>query len=102
MTTRTRSQALPDLPTVAEQGVPGFDVSVFFGVVAPAGTPADVIAKLNHAFADALQQPSVRKTLQAQGLEFAGSTAPQQLEGFIKSEVVKWRDVVKKSGAQLD
>ncbi|AOY95182.1 ABC transporter substrate-binding protein [Cupriavidus sp. USMAA2-4] len=102
VTTRTRSQALPDLPTVAEQGVPGFDVSVFFGVVAPAGTPADVIAKLNHAFADALQQPSVRKTLQAQGLEFAGSTAPQQLEGFIKSEVVKWRDVVKKSGAQLD
>ena len=89
VTTRTRSQALPDLPTVAEQGVPGFDVSVFFGVVAPAGTPADVIAKLNHAFADALQQPSVRKTLQAQGLEFAGSTAPQQLEGFIKSEVVR-------------
>jgi len=102
VTTKARSQALPELPTVAEQGVPGFDVSVFFGVVAPAGTPPEVIGKLNHAFADALQQPSVRKTLQGQGLEFASSTAPQQLEGFIKSEVVKWRDVVKKSGAQLD
>jgi tripartite-type tricarboxylate transporter receptor subunit TctC len=67
VTTKGRSQALPEVPTVAEQGVAGFDVSVFFGVVAPAGTPPAVIGKLNHAFADALQQPDVRKTLLAQG-----------------------------------
>lgn len=102
VTTRERSQALPDVPTVAEQGVAGFDVSVFFGVVAPAGTPADVIARLNAAFADALRQPDVRKTLQAQGLEFAPSTRPEQLGSFVKAEVSKWRTVVQKSGAQLD
>lgn len=102
VTTKTRSQALPDLPTVAEQGVPGFDVSVFFGVVAPAGTPPDVIAKLNAAFAQALQQPQVRQTLKDQGLEFAPSTSPAQLAGFVKAEVGKWRGVVKQSGAQLD
>lgn len=102
VTTRERSQALPDVPTVAEQGVPGFDVSVFFGVVAPAGTPKDVIARLNGAFAQALRQPEVRKTLQSQGLEFAPSTSPEQLGNFVKSEVSKWRAVVQKSGAQLD
>ncbi len=102
VTTRTRSQALPDVPTVAEQGVPGFDVSVFFGVVAPAGTPPEIIRKLNGAFADALQQPDVRKTLLAQGLEFAPATTPEQLGAFVKAEVSKWRTVVQKSGAQLD
>jgi len=102
VTTITRSQALPDVPTVAEQGVAGFDVSVFFGLVAPAGTPKETIDKLNRAFADALKQPEVRRSLQAQGLEFAPSTAPEQLASFIQSEVGKWRGVVQKSGAQVD
>ncbi|QET05660.1 MULTISPECIES: Bug family tripartite tricarboxylate transporter substrate binding protein [Cupriavidus] len=106
VTTRARSQALPDVPTVAEQGgalgLGGFDVSVFFGVVAPAGTPPEVVRKLNTAFAEALQQPEVRKTLQGQGLEFAPSTTPEQLGTFVKAEVGKWRTVVQKSGAQLD
>ncbi len=102
VTTKSRSQALPEVPTVAEQGVPGFDVSVFFGIVAPAGTPKDVIDKLNRAFADALKQPDVRQTLLAQGLEFAPSTTPEQLAGFIQSEVAKWHAVVQKSGAQID
>ena len=90
------------MPTVAEQGVAGFDVSVFFGLVAPAGTPKEPIDKLNRAFADALKQPEVRQSLLAQGLEFAPSTAPEQLAGFISSEVGKWRTVVQKSGAQID
>ncbi|CAG9169100.1 tripartite tricarboxylate transporter substrate binding protein [Cupriavidus respiraculi] len=102
VTTKERSQALPDVPTVAEQGVAGFDVSVFFGVVAPAGTPKPVIARLNAAFADALSQPEVRKTLVAQGLELPSSTTPEQLGNFVKAEVGKWRSVVQKSGAQLD
>ncbi|HET6599727.1 MAG TPA: tripartite tricarboxylate transporter substrate binding protein [Burkholderiaceae bacterium] len=101
VTTKERSQALPDVPTVAEQGVNGFDVSVFFGIVAPAGTPKPVIDKLNSAFADALKQPDVRKKLLAQGLEFSSSTAPEELAGFVRSEVDKWHAVVSKSGAKL-
>jgi tripartite-type tricarboxylate transporter receptor subunit TctC len=102
VTTKERSQVLPDVPTIAEQGYPGFDVSVFFGLVVPAGTPKDAIDKLNQAFADALKQPEVRKTLLAQGLEFAPSTSPEQLGAFIQAEVPKWRAVVKSSGAEID
>ena len=89
VTTKDRSQALPEVPTIAEQGIAGFDVSVFFGLVVPAGTPKDVIDKLNQGFADALKQPEVRKTLLAQGLEFAPSTSPEQLGSFIQAEVAE-------------
>ncbi|HMO47598.1 MAG TPA: tripartite tricarboxylate transporter substrate binding protein [Rubrivivax sp.] len=102
VTTQERSQVLPDVPTIAEQGFPGYDVSVFFGLVVPAGTPKPVIDKLNQAFAEALKQPEVRKTLQAQGLEFAPSTSPEQLAAFMQAEVPKWRAVVKSSGAEID
>jgi tripartite-type tricarboxylate transporter receptor subunit TctC len=102
VTTKDRSQALPEVPTIAEQGITGFDVSVFFGLVVPAGTPKDVVDKLNQGFADALKQPEVRKTLLAQGLEFAPSTSPEQLGAFIQAEVSKWRAVVKSSGAEID
>ncbi len=102
VTSKERSQALPEVPTIAEQGIAGFDVSVFFGLVVPAGTPKDVVDKLNQGFADALKQPEVRKTLLAQGLEFAPSTSPEQLGSFIQAEVVKWRGVVKSSGAEID
>ena len=100
--TATRSKALPDVPTIAEQGYPGYDVSVFFGVVAPAGTPADRVAKLNKAFAEVLASPKVTALFAAQGLESAPDTSPQQLGRFIASETNKWQGVVKASGAQLD
>jgi tripartite-type tricarboxylate transporter receptor subunit TctC len=93
---------LPEVPTIAEQGFPGYDVSVFFGLVVPAGTPKPAIDKLNQAFAEALKQPEVRKTLQSQGLEFAPSTSPEQLANFMQAEVPKWRAVVKSSGAEID
>ena len=102
VTTTARSQALPDVPTLAEQGIKGYDVSVFFGIVAPAGTPAATIDKLNKAFADALASPKVRQIFAAQGLEPAPDGSPAQLGRFIVSESAKWKDVVKKSGAQLD
>jgi len=102
VTTKERSQVLPEVPTIAEQGYAGFDVSVFFGLVVPAGTPKEIIDKLNHGFAEALKQPEVRKTLLAQGLEFAPSTSPEQLGAFIQAEVPKWRAVVKSSGAEID
>ncbi|MES2183044.1 MAG: tripartite tricarboxylate transporter substrate binding protein [Pseudomonadota bacterium] len=102
VTTAARSQALPDVPTVAEQGLAGYDVSVFFGIVAPAGTPADRIAVLNKAFAATLATPKVRELFASQGLEAASDTSPQALGKFIASETAKWSGVVKQSGAQLD
>ena len=102
ITTTTRSQALPELPTVAEQGVPGYDVSVFFGIVAPAGTPADRVAKLNQAFVEVLATPKVKALFAAQGLEPAPASTPEQLGKFIGLQMTRWSTVVKQSGAQLD
>jgi tripartite-type tricarboxylate transporter receptor subunit TctC len=100
--TATRSQALPELPTIAEQGVPGYDVSVFFGIVAPVGTPADRMAKLNKAFVEVLGSPKVKELFAAQGLEDAPDHAPAQLARFIAAQKASWAGVVKQSGAQLD
>jgi tripartite-type tricarboxylate transporter receptor subunit TctC len=100
--TAQRSQALPELPTIAEQGVPGYDVSVFFGIVAPAGTPADRIAKLNKAFVEVLASPKVKELFATQGLESAPDHTPAQLAKFIAAQKAAWAAVVKQSGAQLD
>ncbi|WP_442968128.1 Bug family tripartite tricarboxylate transporter substrate binding protein [Pseudorhodoferax sp.] len=100
--TAQRSQALPELPTIAEQGVPGYDVSVFFGIVAPSGTPADRIAKLNKAFVEVLASPKVKELFAAQGLENAPDHAPAQLARFIAAQKSSWAGVVQQSGAQLD
>ncbi|MEH3086628.1 MAG: tripartite tricarboxylate transporter substrate binding protein [Xylophilus ampelinus] len=102
VTTAKRSQALPEVPTIAEQGYPGYDVSVFFGVVAPAGTPAERIAMLNQAFAGALATERVRALFASQGLEPASDTSPQALGRFIAEETAKWGQVVRQSGARLD
>ena len=102
VTAATRSAALPDTPTLMEQGLKEFDVSVFFGIVVPAGTHADVIAKLNSAFLQVLQQPDVKQNLAAQGLEPAQRTSPADLGNFMRREIAVWRDVVKASGAKVD
>jgi tripartite-type tricarboxylate transporter receptor subunit TctC len=102
VTTAQRSQSLPEVPTVAEQGVPGYDVSVFFGIVAPAGTPPERIAKLNQAFVEVLDTPKVKQLFASQGLEPAPAHTPQQLGKFIQVQMGKWAAVVKQSGAQLD
>jgi tripartite-type tricarboxylate transporter receptor subunit TctC len=102
VTTAMPSRVLPGVPTIAEQGVKGFDVSVFFGIVAPAATPPKVVAKLNSAFAAALQKPELARMLAEQGLEMAASTDPENLRSFMTSETAKWQAVVKSSGAQLD
>lgn len=102
VTAATRSAALPDTPTLMEQGLKEFDVSVFFGIVVPADTHADVIAKLNSAFVQVLQQPDVKQNLAAQGLEPAQRTSPADLGNFMRREIAVWRDVVKASGAKVD
>ena len=102
VTSAERSRVLPDVPTLAEQGLAGYDSSVFFGVVAPAGTPEPVIARLNEAFRAALADPKVKELLDSQGLEAPASQTPEALGEFMKSEVAKWAEVVKASGAQVD
>ncbi|SEA71836.1 tripartite tricarboxylate transporter substrate binding protein [Variovorax sp. YR216] len=102
VTTAQRSQALPDVPTLAEQGLKGYDVSVFFGIVAPAGTPPDRVKKLNEAFAKVLASPKVKQQFASQGLEPAPSTSPEALARFIPEQMSMWATVVKQSGAQLD
>jgi tripartite-type tricarboxylate transporter receptor subunit TctC len=98
VTTATRSAALPDVPTVAESGVPGFEATSWFGLLAPARTPAPVIARLNASIQKVLADPEVKKKLLEQGAEPLGET-PQQFAGFIASESAKWGKVVKQSGA---
>lgn len=100
--TIAKSQAAPDIPTIAEQGLEGYDVSVFFGVVAPKGVPAERLEKLNQAFSQVLESEKVRANLSAQGLEISDDHTPEYLAKFISSELDKWHGVVQKAGAQLD
>jgi len=100
--TKARSQAMPDIPAIAEQGLPDFDVSVFFGVVAPAGTPPARIARLNAAFSKVLNGDKLRQTFAAQGLEQADDHTSAHLAQFIRREMDKWQVVVEASGARLD
>ena len=100
--TAQKSSAMPDIPTVAEQGLKGYDVSVFFGVVAPKDTPADRIAVLNQAFSKALDSDTVKKAFAAQGLEASPDRSPAYLSRFIATEVDKWKTVVQQSGVTLD
>jgi len=93
----TRMKALPDLPTVAEAGVPGFAVTQWYGLLAPAGTPRATVGFLNKEVNRALQQPDVAGRIAAEGSEAVAST-PQQLAAQIKAERAKWARVIKESG----
>ncbi|WP_311222477.1 MULTISPECIES: tripartite tricarboxylate transporter substrate binding protein [unclassified Acidovorax] len=101
VTTAKRSPELPDVPTIAEAGVPGYEATSWFGMFAPAGTPALIVAQLNKALVKVLAQPDVKKKINEQGAETAGET-PEQFAAFIQTEAVKWGKVVKESGASVD
>ena len=101
VTTAKRSPELPNVPTIAEAGVPGYEATSWFGMLAPAGTPAPVLAKLNAAIVKVLAQPDVKKKINEQGAEVYSET-PEQFAAFIQAESVKWGKVVKESGASLD
>ncbi|QNN58636.1 tripartite tricarboxylate transporter substrate binding protein [Diaphorobacter ruginosibacter] len=102
MATARRSSAMPEIPTIAEQGLKGYDVSVFFGVVAPKGTPEDRVQALNQAFTRVLDSDKVKRMFADQGLEASSDRKPAYLGSFIQSEVTRWSSVVKTSGVQLD
>ena len=101
VTSAKRVDDLPNVPTIVESGYKGFDAVTWFGLLAPAGTPKDVIAKLNAEFNKALQNPELRKKLGDEGADPAGGT-PEQFAALIKDEIPRWGKVVKESGAKVD
>jgi len=101
VTSAQRSSMAPDIPTLTESGVPGYEVSSWYGVVVPAGTPQEIIARLNAAAATALGNPEVKKRFATTDLEPAGST-PEQFGAYIRSEVAKWGKLIGESGMRAD
>ncbi|MDE1568504.1 Bug family tripartite tricarboxylate transporter substrate binding protein [Aquabacter sp. P-9] len=101
VTSAERSAALPDVPTIAESGVPGFDASSWFAIFAPAGTPKAIVDKLNAAANKSLGEAAVKQRYAEVGAQMNVMT-PDQLGAFVKAEQAKWSKVVKESGAKLD
>jgi len=102
VTSAERSAAVPDLPTIAEAaGLKGFDASSWFGLLAPAGTPPDIVNRIQQETAKALASPAVKEKLLAQGAIPGGNT-PQDFAKMIDAEHIKWAAVVKASGAKVD
>lgn len=101
VTTAKRSKLVPDLPTIGESGLPGYEVTQWYGMQVPAGTPKDVIAKINGEVGKILAMPDIVEKLALLGAEPAPST-PEFMTAYVKSEVGKWAKVVKASGAKAD
>jgi tripartite-type tricarboxylate transporter receptor subunit TctC len=101
VTTAKRSSVAPEVPTLAESGLPGFEIGSWQGVFAPAGTPPEIVKRLNAEIVKILNLPDVREKLVALGAEPVGDT-PEQFSAYVKTEVVKWSDIVRKSGAKVD
>ena len=101
VSTTKRSPQLPDLPTISEAGVPGFDVTVWYGLCAPAGLPRALVDKVNADVAKAVLSPDTRQRLFDQGVE-ASRNSPEEFAAFIRAEVTKWAKVVRDSGATAD
>jgi tripartite-type tricarboxylate transporter receptor subunit TctC len=89
------------VPTVAEQGVPGFDVSVWYSVLAAAATPAPIVQRLHAEFLRAMRAPEVKEKIEGFGYDIVGMT-PAETDAFIRSEIVRWGKVVKDSGATVN
>jgi tripartite-type tricarboxylate transporter receptor subunit TctC len=94
VTSRERFAPMPDVPTLHEQGVPGFDSEAWWGLHVPAGTPAPIIARMHKAFGDALRSPAVQEKLSTQGV-ILRTTSQQDFTKFLENEVTRWKKVVK-------
>ena len=101
VTSLKRSPAIPELPTISEAGVPGYEVTTWSGVIVPAGVPAGIVTRLNAEINKALASSAAKELLAGIGYELVGGT-PEPFAAFVKKEVAKWTDVVKRSGARVD
>jgi len=99
VTTLARAPVLPDVPTMAEEGLAGYDVSSWFGLFAPAGLPADLLQRYNEAVKGYLAQPAVNKQLTEMGANIVGNSS-QEFTAFVQSEIVKWQKVAKAAGIE--
>ncbi len=101
ITSAKRSAVAPEMPTFAESGLPGFEAGTWYGLLAPAGTPRDIVTRLNTAVVRIVQLPDIREKLAAQGAEPLTGT-PEQAGQFVRNEVVRWAKVVKAAGIRLE
>ncbi|HYK14661.1 MAG TPA: tripartite tricarboxylate transporter substrate-binding protein, partial [Burkholderiales bacterium] len=101
VTMATRSPLAPELPTVAEAGLKGFEVKSWNGVVVPTGTPKEIIARLNGEIVRILRQPDLREKFLVQGVELVPTT-PEEFGAFIKQDIAKWAKVIQLSGARAE
>jgi len=101
VTSSSRSPAAPELPTIAEAALPGYSVTNWIGIFAPAGTPRDVVLKLNGEIVRTMQAPDIQKRLVNEGAKFTPMT-PEQFGAFVKAEIAKWAKVVKEAGIRVD
>jgi tripartite-type tricarboxylate transporter receptor subunit TctC len=101
VTSSTRSPAAPELPTIAEAALPGYSVTNWIGFFAPAGTPRDIVLKLNAEVTRVMQATEIQKRLSSEGAKFSAWT-PEQFGAFVKAEQTKWAKVVKEAGIRVD
>jgi tripartite-type tricarboxylate transporter receptor subunit TctC len=102
MTSATRVTAAPEIPTLAESGVPGYEAVQWFGMWAPARTPRDIVVKLHRALGQALSDPVLKKRLTDDGADIAPSASPEAFEKFIRAEMAKWANVIKTAGIEME
>jgi tripartite-type tricarboxylate transporter receptor subunit TctC len=96
-----RSAALPEVPTVAEAGLPDFDVTTWYGLLAPSATPRPIIARINAELIRVMQEPELKERLMTMAAEPRTST-PEEFGSYIRQEIAKWGEVVRKAGLQAD
>jgi tripartite-type tricarboxylate transporter receptor subunit TctC len=102
VTGRKRVAVLPEVPTIAESGLPGFETLQWYGVAAPAGTPPAVIQRLHAELVKAVQQPAAVERLASVGMEVSPSASPEEFGRFIREDMAKWPAIVKAAGAHID
>jgi tripartite-type tricarboxylate transporter receptor subunit TctC len=101
VTSLKRTAVVPDVPTLDEQGLKGFETGSWFGMAAPAATPREIITKLHGEVVRIIRLPEVTERIASEGADFIGNT-PEEFTEFVKNEIVKWGKVVKMSGAKVD
>jgi tripartite-type tricarboxylate transporter receptor subunit TctC len=101
VTSARRSGAMPELPTVSESGLPGFEVIGWYGILAPAGTPKAIITRLHDEIVRSLQLADVRERIIGDGAEVVGNS-PAEFEAFLKTDIARWAKLIKQTGAHLD